>query len=130
MPAMATSYCVVLVTVPDHKTAGRVARRLLNDRLAACVNEIPGAHSSYWWENRIETAKEILLMIKTRSALIPEVVRCVRKNHPYTVPEIIGLPIIDGHKEYLAWVRANTPASSGRGRRISRAPGPSRAKIK
>ena len=103
-------YSVVLVTVPDSKTADSIAGTLLEEKLAACVNQVPGVKSSYWWEDKINYAEEILLLIKTQASLMPRVIECVRKNHPYTMPEIISLPIDEGDKPYLDWIKSSTHA--------------------
>ncbi|MBI4346820.1 MAG: divalent-cation tolerance protein CutA [Elusimicrobia bacterium] len=103
-----TPYSVVLVTVPDEKTADRIAQDLLEKRLAACVNRVPGLLSRYRWEGKIENDAELLLIIKTRSALFGELAQAVKALHPYTVPEIVALPISEGYAQYLAWLGANT----------------------
>ena len=105
---MPTPYAVVFITVPDAKSADKVGGALLKLKLAACVNEVPGLRSRYWWEGKIEEAKEVLLVIKTRMALVPEVARCVKENHPYSLPEVVALPVEEGLKAYLDWLGANT----------------------
>lgn len=116
---MAAAYNVVLVTVPDRKTAEALAEGLVGAKLAACVNVIPGLTSVYWWEGKVDKAEELLLVAKTRSGLVPELAEYVRKNHPYAVPETISLPILDGNPAYLDWLGANTlfakPPRGGRG---------------
>lgn len=103
-----TPYSVVLVTVPDEKTADRIAHDLVEKRLAACVSRVPGVLSRYRWEGKIENDSELLLIVKTRTALFGELAQAVKELHPYTVPEIVALPIADGHAPYLAWLGANT----------------------
>ncbi len=105
---MATSYCAVLVTVPDIKTAKKLQNGLVERKLAACVNAIPGVSSVYRWEGKVEKTEEILLICKTRSALTPELAEFVRKNHPSSVPEVISITIETGSKPYLDWLGANT----------------------
>jgi periplasmic divalent cation tolerance protein len=105
---MRTPFCVVYVTAPPGKKARRLARIILKSRCAACVNIIPRVHSSYWWKGKLEMAPEALLIIKTRRSLINRLMRIVRHSHPYTVPEIIALPIVHGDKPYLNWVRNET----------------------
>ena len=103
---------VVYVTVPDSKTADAISGTLLEERMAACVNQIQGVRSDYWWEGKIEHSEEILLIIKTRTALLKVLMDCVKKNHPYAVPEIISFPIAEGNPEYLDWIKfATTPAA-------------------
>lgn len=105
-------YSVVLITVPDAKTAERISTALVERRLAACVNQLPGLKSRYWWEGKIETAEELLLLAKTRNSLLPELVTVARSLHPHSVPEIIALPIVDGFPPYLNWIGANTPTNN------------------
>lgn len=111
---MSSGCSVAFITVPNAKVADRVAGALLGQKLAGCVNQIPRLKSLYWWEGKIEKSREILLMVKTRTSLIPALTRCVRKNHPYTVPEVISLPIAQGHAPYLQWLRASTQRAGSR----------------
>ena len=108
-----TPYSVVLITVGDVKTADRISQELVEKRLAACVNRLPGIHSRYRWEGKIETAEELLLIAKTRTSLVAELAHAVKLLHPSSVPEIIALPIADGHSGYLTWIGANTIFSPG-----------------
>lgn len=101
-------YCVVFVTAPAGAASRQVADHLLKKRLAACVNTVPAVASRYWWKGKIESARESLLIIKTRSSLFPKLIREVRRVHPYSVPEIIALPILKGSAAYLAWLSAET----------------------
>lgn len=97
-------YIVVLVTVPNQIKAKDIANHLILKKLAACVNIIPALYSFFWWEKKIDSAKELLLVIKTKKKLFPKLVKTVKSRHPYSVPEIIALPIICGNKEYLDWI--------------------------
>ncbi len=103
-----TGYRVLLVTVPDTAVGTAIADALVGEQLAACVNRVEGVHSTYRWEGKIERAAEALLIIKTRAALVPAVIARVRALHPYTVPEVIALPIEDGNPAYLDWLGAET----------------------
>lgn len=107
-----SSYCVVFITVPDANLGDRIAKHLVEEKLAACVNQLPGIKSRYRWEGKVETAEEILLIVKTRSGLLPEVTQYVKSVHPYSVPEVIALPITEGYAPYLNWIGANTLFSS------------------
>jgi periplasmic divalent cation tolerance protein len=99
-----TSTCqIVLTTCPDAETAGRIARILVEERLAACVNILPPMRSIYRWKGRIEDATEQLLVIKS-AAGFPAIRDRLRALHPYELPEIIAVPIADGLPEYLAWL--------------------------
>ena len=109
---MTTPYQVVLVTAPDKKTAVALAEKLVDRKLAACVNIVDSAHSIYRWENEVKRADEALMLIKTRGALVPEVVFYVKENHPYKVPEVISLPIEDGNPEYMDWLGASCKFAS------------------
>ncbi len=105
-----TSCRAVLVTVPNRKIAQSLARGLIKKRLAACVNVVPGLISHYRWQGKLCVDHELLLIIKTRAALFPNLKRFVRENHPAQVPEIISLPIFEGDKDYLAWIAQSTRA--------------------
>ena len=101
-------FVVILVTCPDMKSAERVSAYLLNKRLAACVNIVPGLHSLFWWRKKKHAAKEVLLLVKTRQKLIRKITRAVKEVHPYSVPEIIALPIVGGSKAYTDWIKEET----------------------
>jgi len=100
--------CVVLVTTDGPKTSKKVSDAVLKARLAACVNRVPGIFSQYWWKNRLEKAKEELLIMKTKKFLMPALIKAVKKAHPYAVPEIIALDIASGNADYLAWAAEET----------------------
>lgn len=101
-------YQVVFVTVPNMEIATALAKGLLKAKLAACVSMIAGVESRYRWEGRVEKASEIILMIKTRASLSSDIAQFVKAKHPYTVPEVICVPITDGSEAYLNWIGANT----------------------
>lgn len=113
MPA-AAPFAVVLVTAPDARTAAGLARSLVDARLAACVNLVPGIRSIYRWEGKMCDDAEVLCIVKTRHALLDALVACIREEHPYTVPEIIALPLVAGSAPYLAWLAAATRPDPGR----------------
>jgi periplasmic divalent cation tolerance protein len=98
------SYLIVLVTTPDRKTSEIISKGLISKKLAACVNRISGIHSRYRWKGKVETAREELLLIKTRSSRLAALTQWVRKNHPYEVCEVVALPIQGGNKAYLDWI--------------------------
>jgi periplasmic divalent cation tolerance protein len=95
---------VIFITSATEAEAERVRDALLKARRAACVSIIPTMNSAYWWQGRTETAEECLLIVKTRAFLIDRVVDLVRRNHSYTVPEIVALPVVGGNPEYLDWI--------------------------
>ena len=99
-----SDYIVVLVTTNTTGEAHQIARRLLEQRQAACVNIIPGVDSSFWWEGKLDSARESLLVIKTRASRLPEIIDLVKGVHSNTVPEIIALPVIGGNQQYLDWI--------------------------
>ena len=103
-----SAFSVVLVTVPDIKTAQNLSLNLVERKLAACVNMISNISSVYRWKDKIEQSQECLLLIKTKSTLVPDLGEFVKQNHPYSTPEIISLPIQDGLESYLDWLGANT----------------------
>ncbi|HOW27566.1 MAG TPA: divalent-cation tolerance protein CutA [Elusimicrobiota bacterium] len=97
-------YAVVFVTVSSRREAEKVSRLVVGKKLAACVNIVPGVRSLYRWKGRIETSPEILLIMKTESSRMKRLIAAVRSAHSYSVPEIIALPVLSGHKDYLDWV--------------------------
>ena len=101
----------VLITVPDETVAGTVARTLVEQRLAAGVNIIPGLTSIYHWRGKIEEASELLLLAITSEERFAELEEAVKAMHPYETPEIIALPITLGSSEYLSWVHKETKTS-------------------
>ncbi|MFC1514998.1 divalent-cation tolerance protein CutA [Candidatus Omnitrophota bacterium] len=101
-------FIVVFVTVPNLKSAKRIAKGLLEKRLCACVNIAPGLKSFFWWQGKIDKAKELLLIIKTRKSLFNKLKHAVLNLHPYDVPEVIALPITAASEKYAAWLRKET----------------------
>ena len=103
---------VYYVTIGSHEGASKLASVLLDKKLVACCNIIGNSQnpitSIYSWKGKIENDNEVLMMIKSRTELLPEIVKAVKENHPYEVPEVIALPIIGGNPEYINWVFENT----------------------
>ncbi|MGA2158092.1 MAG: divalent-cation tolerance protein CutA [Dehalococcoidia bacterium] len=99
-------YVVILVTASSLEEARKIAAAVLDKRKAACVNIMPGVHSSFWWKGNIDKAEESLLVIKTTAPAIKAVIDLVKANHSYTIPEIIALPVIDGNPDYLDWIQS------------------------
>jgi periplasmic divalent cation tolerance protein len=99
-----TDRIIVLITAGSEEEAHKIAELLTNEKKAACVNIVPGMDSLFWWEGKIESARESLLLVKTKASLFPEVVELVKRTHSYEVPEIIALPIISGSENYLNWL--------------------------
>jgi periplasmic divalent cation tolerance protein len=102
---------VVLVTTTSREEAEKIAQLLLDRRKVACVNIVPGVHSFFWWQGKLDSARESLLIAKTRTSLVPQVVDLVRGAHSYTVPEIIALPVVAGNQDYLEWIDQETVES-------------------
>lgn len=98
---------VVLVTAPDAAAAEALVGRLVEERLVACGNIVPGLTSIYWWQGSVERAEEVLVMFKTTSAGAEALIRRVPELHPYEVPEVLVLPVDGGHGPYLQWVSEN-----------------------
>jgi periplasmic divalent cation tolerance protein len=96
---------VAFITAPELETASRIARALVEERLAACVNLLPGIRSVYRWEGTIEEDAEVLLVVKTRADRAGALVDRVIALHPYDVPEVVLLPAVGGSPTYLDWVR-------------------------
>jgi periplasmic divalent cation tolerance protein len=99
-----TGKIVIFVTTSSEKEAHKIADLLLKKRKAACVNIVPKVDSSFWWQGKLDSAQESLLIIKTKASLLPEIVELVKAAHSYEVPEIIALPIIGGNEDYLKWI--------------------------
>ncbi len=97
-------YIVVLITAKDAAEGHDIADALLDQRLAACVSIAADIDSHYWWRGKVESAEESLLIVKSREALLPEIIEAVKKIHGYEVPEIIALPVAGGDKDYLDWI--------------------------
>jgi periplasmic divalent cation tolerance protein len=99
---------LVYITAGDEQEAARIARALLDGRLAACVNQLPGVASRFWWEGKLDSAQEVLLLAKTRRELWPRVLAAIRENHSYEVFEAIAVPILEGNPDYLRWIEETT----------------------
>lgn len=97
-------YIVVFITAANKKEADKIAKRLVEQKLVACVNIIDKVKSVFWWEKKINGSKEVLLILKSKKARFNKIVRLVKFLHSYEVPEIIALPIIAGEKKYLRWL--------------------------
>ncbi|MCK5434112.1 MAG: divalent-cation tolerance protein CutA [Dehalococcoidales bacterium] len=98
------AYVVLLITASNIEEANKIAEVLLNQRKAACVNIVPGVSSLFWWQDKLDSAQESLLIVKTKASLLPEVISLVNGVHSYDVPEIIALPIVGGNQDYLEWI--------------------------
>ncbi|MDH5364570.1 MAG: divalent-cation tolerance protein CutA [Dehalococcoidia bacterium] len=98
------SKIVILITTGSEEEAHRIADQLLNQRKAACVNIMPRVDSLFWWQGKLDSAQESLLVIKTKASKLKEITELVKKVHSYEVPEVIALPIVGGNEDYLKWL--------------------------
>ena len=105
---MAGDHLLVLCTCPGNTVAAEIATALIEQDLAACVNQVPPVKSWYRWEGHLEKEDEVLLLIKTTAARFAELEAMVRRLHPYDVPEVIGIPIAAGSEAYLKWIDSAT----------------------
>ncbi|WP_076593052.1 divalent-cation tolerance protein CutA [Herminiimonas arsenitoxidans] len=103
---------LVCSNVPNIESAKKLAQHLLEQRLAACVNILPAVQSMYRWQGVIEEASEVTLHIKTTQARYTELEAAIKAAHPYDVPEIIAVPVVEGLSVYLDWVRQETNKDS------------------
>ena len=99
---------VVYITAPNEEEAARIARTIVEERLAGCVNIVKGIRSIYSWQGKIEDDSEVLMIVKTQRHLFEALKRRVKELHSYTVPEIIALPVIEGSDDYLNWLKEVT----------------------
>lgn len=106
-----SEHLLVLCTVPDEPAADRISEALVTARLAACVNRLGGLRSRFRWEGAVQDEDELLLVIKTRAAAFEALRQAIAAVHPYSVPEIIALPIVAGHAPYLAWIDSQVDAT-------------------
>eukprot|EP00245_Coleochaete_scutata_P003407 TRINITY_DN15029_c0_g5_i2.p1 TRINITY_DN15029_c0_g5~~TRINITY_DN15029_c0_g5_i2.p1 ORF type:complete len:177 (-),score=28.33 TRINITY_DN15029_c0_g5_i2:190-720(-) len=104
----ATPAVVAYITINNKDEAKKLATSIVENKLAACVNIVPGIESTYWWEGKVSTDAEVLLIVKTRQSLVDSLTRHVEANHPYDLPEVIALPIVAGNSKYLKWIEEST----------------------
>ena len=100
-------HSLIFVTAPDSTTARLLANAALKARLVACANLIPKIESHYWWQGKMESSAEVLIIFKTTKAKLKALEKLIVAKHPYDTPEFIVLPITAGNKRYLAWVGAS-----------------------
>jgi periplasmic divalent cation tolerance protein len=101
---MSLAAVVVLVTAPAGEKAAAIARKLVESRLAACVNIVPTVRSIYWWKGRLCDDRECLLVIKTTHAAFPRLKKRILAIHPYDCPEVLALRVTAGSQAYLRWL--------------------------
>jgi len=101
---MSEQAMVVLSTAPDEDTAARLAGLLVEGRLAACVNIVPGTRSVFRWEGKVQNEPEVLLICKTDAHHLERLTETLLREHPYDCPEVVALPVGGGAPEYLGWI--------------------------
>ena len=94
----------VITSTQNKEDAEKIAAELIQAKLAACVQVLGPVSSSYWWNGNIETANEWLCIIKSKKSLYNKIEAAIKKMHPYQIPEILALPVIEGNKDYLKWL--------------------------
>ncbi len=99
-----TDRIIVLITAGSEEEAHKIAESLVKGKKAACVNIVPRVDSLFWWEGKLDSARESLLLVKTKASLFPEIVELVKRTHSYEVPEIIALPSVAGSEDYVKWL--------------------------
>ncbi len=102
-----TKFIQVITTTDKKNVVEKITNALLNKRLAACIQVMP-VNSSYWWQGKKAKGKEVMLIIKTKKSLYNKVEKEIKRNHNYTVPEILEIPIMSGNKAYLKWLDSET----------------------
>lgn len=102
---MSTNVIVALTTCPDEAVAERIATALVTERLAGCINRIPGIRSTYIWDGRLQDETEILLIMKTTMDRVAALEQRLRELHPYELPEFVVTPPLSGNEQYLDWIR-------------------------
>jgi periplasmic divalent cation tolerance protein len=101
---MTADYVVVFATAESEEQGKRIAEVLLEKKLIACANIVKDVDSHYWWKGRVEHSAELILVMKSRGELLEEIVKVVKENHSYEVPEVVALPIVGGNPDYLRWI--------------------------
>jgi periplasmic divalent cation tolerance protein len=105
----AAKFAIVLVTAPDLKIARALAKAALQARLIACANLVPKIESHYWWQGKIESGAEVLMIFKTQKSRLAALEKLVLAQHPYDTPEFLVLSLVAGSKKYLDWLAAVCP---------------------
>lgn len=101
-------HIVILVTAKDEAQANKIAEKLVAEKLVACANIVPGIQSIFRWQGKVDRAREVLLVLKSRRRHFSVIVKTIKAMHSYDVPEVIALPIIEGNKDYLQWITDST----------------------
>ena len=99
-----SAYIVLFITTATAEEAQQISKALLNQRKVACINIMPKVSSHFWWQGKLDSAQESLMVVKTKASELNEIVRLVKELHSYEIPEIIALPIVGGNQDYLEWI--------------------------
>lgn len=99
---------VIFITCANRNEADKIANDLVAQKLVACVNIIDKVSSVFWWQEKIDSASEVLLIAKSKKSLMKEIIKRVKTQHSYQVPEVIALPIVAGNKDYINWIGQTT----------------------
>jgi periplasmic divalent cation tolerance protein len=99
-----TGYAIIFITASSEDEVQKLSDILLKGHHAACITDVKGVESTYWWQGKLESAQEHLLIVKTRTSQIDDVTRLARENHSYEIPEVMAIPVIGGNSDYLDWV--------------------------
>ena len=99
-----TRHYIALTSAPHWQTARKLAKAILDARLAACVSIIPGAESHYWWQGKVSSAKELVMVIKTRKTKLKKLGEMIASLHPYDTPELLVIPTSHGSNRFLKWI--------------------------
>ena len=113
-------HVVCFVTASSEREARAIGDAVVHERLAACANVVGPISSTYWWRGKVESAEEVLLVLKTRADLVPALTALVRSLHSYEVPEVIALRITGGNAAYLRWIDESVKRPRARPRRRRR----------
>lgn len=113
-----SGYHLILVTAASSSEAEDIARNLLQKKLIACANLVPGLTSLYWWEGRVEQSPEVLLLLKAPQANWAAIETAIKHLHSYSVPEIIALPLQQGNPQYFNWIEQVTVTASSSGKAL------------
>lgn len=103
-----SKFVVIFSTAPSEREAAKIARALVLKRLIACMNIVPKVRSLYRWKGRIWDEKEVMMVMKSKSSLLPGIKKELKRIHPYECPELVSMPIYDGLPDYLDWICENT----------------------
>ena len=104
-----TGYAIIFITAGSEAEAEKLSSIILRDHHAACVNIVEGIKSTYWWQGKLESARENLLIVKTRQSQVDGITRIIRENHSYNVPEVVVVPVTGGNPDYLEWIGSEVP---------------------